>query len=212
MAKETYQVSKDELLAGVDIGAGLSSGQAQEILRRDGENVLQESQRRSVLSVFLGQFADLLVIILIVAAVISMVSGNMESTIVIFAVIILNAVLGTVQYVKAEKSLESLKALSSPHVKVLRDGVKQEIASEDVVRGDTVLLEAGDMIVADGRIVQNFSLQVNESSLTGESTNVDKKDVDIADDLPLGDRVNMVYSGSLVTYGRATVLVTGTGR
>ena len=211
MAKETYQVSKEDLLAGVDIGAGLSSGQAQEILRRDGENVLQESQRRSVLSVFLGQFADLLVIILIVAAVISMVSGNMESTIVIFAVIILNAVLGTVQFVKAEKSLESLKALSSPHVKVLRDGVKQEIASKDVVRGDIVLLEAGDMIVADGRIVQNFSLQVNESSLTGESTNVDKKDVDIADDLPLGDRVNMVYSGSLVTYGRATVLVTGTG-
>ena len=211
MAKETYQIGKEELLAAVDVSAGLDSAKAKEILLRDGENVLQESERKSVLSVFMGQFADLLVIILIAAAVISMVSGNMESTIVIFAVIILNAVLGTVQYVKAEKSLASLKALSSPHVKVLRDGVKQEIPSKDVVRGDIVLLEAGDMIVADGRILQNFSLQVNESSLTGESTNVDKKDMDIAEDLPLGDRVNMVYSGSLVTYGRATVLVTGTG-
>ena len=211
MVKEVYQTGKEELLAGVDLGKGLSSQQATEILQREGENVLQESKKKSVLAVFASQFADLLVIILMVAAIISMVSGNLESTIVIFAVIILNAVLGTVQYVKAEKSLASLKALYSPHVKVLRDGIKQEIASKDVVPGDLVLLEAGDMIVADGRIVQNFSLQVNESSLTGESTNVDKKDVEISQDLPLGDRVNMVYSGSLVTYGRATVLVTGTG-
>ena len=89
--------------------------------------------------------------------------------------------------------------------------IKQEILSKDVVKGDIVLLEAGDMIVADGRIIENFSLQVNESSLTGESNNIDKKDADITAELPLGDRVNMVYSGSLVTYGRANVLVTGTG-
>lgn len=209
--KEAYRITKEELLGGVDLKTGLTTEQAREILERDGENLLQESKRKSVLAVFLEQFADLLVIILIVAAIISMVSGNVESTIVIFAVIVLNSILGTVQYVKAEKSLESLKALSSPHVKVLRDGVKQEIASKDVVKGDLVLLEAGDMIVADGRIVNNYSLQVNESSLTGESLNVDKKDVEINEDLPLGDRVNMVYSGSLVTYGRATVLVTGTG-
>lgn len=209
--REPYQVSKEELLSGVNLKTGLSSEEAKLNLEKYGENVLQESKRKSVMTVFLEQFADLLVIILIVAAVISMVSRNIESTIVIFAVIILNAVLGTVQYVKAEKSLESLKALSSPHVKVLRDGIKQEIASKDVVRGDLVLLEAGDMIVADGRIVNNYSLQVNESSLTGESLNVDKKDTELLDDMPLGDRVNMVYSGSLVTYGRATVLVTGTG-
>lgn len=209
--KETYQISKEELLDGVNFKMGLSGEEAKAILERDGENVLKETEKKSVFSIFIGQFADLLVIILIVAAVISMISGNMESTIVIFAVIILNAILGTVQYVKAEKSLESLKALSSPQVKVLRDGVKQEIASKDVVKGDIVLLEAGDMIVADGRIINNYSLQVNESSLTGESTNVDKKDIEISEELPLGDRVNMVYSGSLVTYGRATVLVTGTG-
>ncbi len=209
--KENYQIKKEDLIKDMDIKMGLSNKQAEEILECDGENVLAESKKKSVFSIFVGQFADLLVIILIVAAVISMISGNMESTIVIFAVIILNAILGTVQYVKAEKSLASLKALSSPHVKVLRDGQKQEILSKNVVKGDIILLEAGDMIVADGRIIHNYSLQVNESSLTGESTNVDKKDVELTEELPLGDRVNMVYSGSLVTYGRATVLVTGTG-
>ncbi|MBR3599022.1 MAG: cation-translocating P-type ATPase [Lachnospiraceae bacterium] len=209
--REIYQISKEELLQGVDLKVGLTSDKAGEVLERDGENVLRESERKSVMAVFLSQFADLLVIILIVAAIISMISGNVESTIVIFAVIILNSVLGTVQYVKAEKSLEALKALSSPHVKVLRDGVKQEIDSKHVVKGDLVLLEAGDMIAADGRIVSNYSLQVNESSLTGESLNVDKKDIEIGENMPLGDRVNMVYSGSLVTYGRAMILVTATG-
>ena len=209
--KEIYQIPKDELLKNVNVKSGLSTEKAKEILEKDGENILQESKKKSAFSVFLGQFADLLVIILIIAAIISMLSGNIESTIVIFAVILMNAILGTVQYIKAEKSLESLKALSSPHVKVFRDGIKQEILSKDVVNGDIVLLEAGDMIVADGRIIENFSLQVNESSLTGESNNIDKTDSDITEELPLGDRVNMVYSGSLVTYGRANVLVTGTG-
>ncbi len=209
--KEKYLMPKEELVKGNDIVNGLSFEEAKERLLRDGENVLREEKKKSVLQVFLSQFADLLVIILIVAAVISMISKNAESTIVIFAVIILNAILGTVQYVKAQKSLDSLKQLSSPHTKVLRAGVKKEIASKDVVKGDIILLEAGDMIVADGRIIENFSLQVNESSLTGESTNVDKKDIDIENECALGDRVNMVYSGSLVTYGRAKVLVTDTG-
>ena len=151
-------------------------------------------------------------IILIVAALISAASENVESTIVIFAVLILNAILGTVQYLKAEKSLESLKAMSSPTAKVLRGGVRVEIPSADVVPGDIVLLEAGDMVVADGRILENFSLKVNESSLTGESEGVDKTaDVITGGQVALGDQKNMVFSGSLVTYGRATVLVTGTG-
>lgn len=209
--KEVYQMTRKELLSLYPDTDGLTEEKAQQILEEKGENVLEETAKKSVLSVFLGQFADLLVIILIVAAVISMVSGNVESTVVIFAVIILNAVLGTVQYVKAEKSLDSLKALSSPHAKVIRDGVKKEVLSKDVVPGDILMLEAGDMVVADGRIMENYSLQVNESSLTGESTNVDKKDEDISGDAALGDRINMVYSGSLVTYGRAKVLVTGTG-
>lgn len=209
--KEMYQMSKEELFQNYGDAKGLTTEQAEKIRMEKGENVLSESAKKSTLQVFLEQFADLLVIILVAAAVISMVSGNVESTIVILAVIILNAVLGTVQYVKAEKSLDSLKALSAPKTKVLRDGVKTEVVSKEVVPGDVLLLEAGDMIVADGRILENYSLQVNESSLTGESTNVDKKDETITSEVPLADRVNMVYSGSLVTYGRATVLVTGTG-
>ena len=123
----------------------------------------------------------------------------------------MNAVLGTVQHQKAEKSLDSLKNLSAPCAKVIREGKKKEIPSRELVPGDLVELEAGDMVVADGRILDNYSLQVNESALTGESTNVEKTQGSLPEDLPLADRRNMVYSGSLVTYGRAQVLVTGTG-
>ncbi len=209
--KPTYQQPREELLKSVDLSQGLSSEKAAQLLREHGANALAEGKKKSILSVFLSQFADLLVVILIVAAIVSMLSGNVESTVVILAVILLNAVLGTVQYVKAQKSLDALKALSSPQAKVLRDGVKREIPSVEVVKGDLLLLEAGDLIAADGRILEHASLQVNESSLTGESTNVDKATDDIAQEVPLGDRVNMVYSGTLVTYGRATVLVTATG-
>ena len=141
-----------------------------------------------------------------------MLSGQGESTIVIFAVLILNAILGTVQYFKAEKSLESLKAMSSPAAKVLRDGAKVEVPSKEIVPGDIVFLEAGDLVVADGRVLENFSLKVNESSLTGESEGVEKSaDIIPGEKVALGDQKNMVFSGSLVTYGRATVVVTGTG-
>ena len=159
----------------------------------------------------MSQFADLLIVILLIAALISMFSGNVESTIVIAVVLVMNAVLGTVQHQKAEKSLDSLKNLSAPCAKVIREGKKKEIPSRELVPGDLVELEAGDMVVADGRILDNFSLQVNESALTGESTNVEKTQGSLPEDLPLADRRNMVYSGSLVTYGRAQVLVTGTG-
>ena len=191
---------------------GLSDQEAGRRREQYGPNKLSEGKKQSVAQGFAETFKDLLVIILIVAAVISALSENVESTIVIFAVLILNAILGTVQYLKAEKSLESLKAMSSPSAKVLRGGVRLEIPSADVVPGDIVLLEAGDMVVADGRVLENFSLKVNESSLTGESEGVDKTaDVINADQVALGDQKNMVFSGSLVTYGRATVLVTGTG-
>ena len=191
---------------------GLSDQQARSRLEQYGPNKLSEGKKKSVLQIFLEQFKDLLVVILIVAALISAASENVESTIVIFAVIILNAILGTVQYLKAEKSLESLKAMSSPTAKVLRGGVRVEIPSADVVPGDIVLLEAGDMVVADGRVLENFSLKVNESSLTGESEGVEKTaDVITGGQVALGDQKSMVFSGSLVTYGRATVLVTATG-
>lgn len=209
--KEIYQKTKEELLESFGSASGISEKEATQLLEKYGENALEEKGKKGVMQVFLEQFADLLVIILIIAALISMVSGNVESTIVIFAVIILNAVLGTVQYVKAEKSLDSLKELSAPKAKVFRDGIRKEIPSKEVVPGDLLMLEAGDMIAADGRIMENFSLQVNESSLTGESANVDKKEETIETEAALGDRYNMVFSGSLVTYGRANVLVTATG-
>ena len=210
--KEWYQMREDEVLEALGSDAnGLSSEKAEALLKAHGENVLRETKKKSVWRVFAEQFADLLVIILIIAAIISMISGNVESTIVIFAVITMNAILGTVQHEKAEKSLASLKTLSAPTAKVLRGGVKGEIPSAQVVKGDILLLEAGDMVTADGRILESYSLQVNESSLTGESTNVEKKTVVLEGEKALGDRINMVYSGSLVTGGRAVVLVTATG-
>lgn len=211
--KAYYRESKEEVLKelGANERQGLTSKAAQEKLAQVGPNALVEGKKKSVVEVFLEQFKDLMVIILIVAAVISAFTGNLESTAVIIVVLILNAILGTVQHVKAEKSLEALKSLSAPAAKVLRDGKKQEIAAKDVVPGDILLLEAGDLVTADGRILDNFSLQVNESSLTGESTNIDKLDTTFEKEVPLADRVNMVYSSSLVTYGRANVLVTATG-
>lgn len=210
--KEDWNYSTQELLQKFDVTEqGLNNARVEETRRQTGENILQEGKKKSTLEVFLGQFCDLLVVILIIAAIISMFSGNVESTIVILLVLIMNAVLGTVQHIKAQRSLESLKQLSAPNAKVVRNGVKQEISSKEIVPGDIVMLEAGDMIVADGRILHNYSLQVNESSLTGESTNVEKTDMVIEGKAALADRVNMVYSGSLVTYGRAQVLVTGTG-
>lgn len=161
---EQFGVTKD----------GLTQAQVEKQRQTYGENALAEEKKKSPIVVFLEQFKDLLVIILIIAAIISAISGNGESTIVIVAVITLNAILGTVQHFKAEKSLESLKALSSPSAKVMRDGRKIEVPSKEIVPGDILMLEAGDLVVADGRIIENYSLQVNESSLTGESEGVDK--------------------------------------
>ena len=139
--------------------------------------------------------------------------NNEESTVVILVVITLNAILGTIQYFKAQKSLESLKALAVTKVKVIREGKQILVPSEQVVPGDVMVLEAGDLIAADGRIIENFNLQVNESSLTGESESINKQDdvINVEENIPLGDQKNSVFSGSLVTYGRAVVVVTHTG-
>ena len=210
--KSWYQQTEGDILENLHVTKdGHTPEAAAELLESKGENVLEAGKRKSTLQVFISQFADLLVIILIIAAVISAFTGSEESTIVIIAVIILNAILGTVQHKKAEKSLDSLKSLSSPSAKVIRGGQKIEIASKDVVPGDILLLEAGDLVVADGRVLNGYSLQVNESSLTGESTSVDKSEGLIEGEVPLAERSNMVYSSSLVTYGRGVVVVTGTG-
>lgn len=191
---------------------GLSDNEVKKRKESFGNNALKEKKRKGILKVFFNQFKDLLVGILIVAGIISIITDNVESTLVIFIVILLNAILGTVQYFKAEQSLEALKSLTAAKCKVIRDGIKQEILSKDIVPGDILFLEAGDLIAADGRIIENHSLQVNESSLTGESLAVEKNAEVLSDDeIPLSDRKNMVFGGTLVTYGRAIAVVTSTG-
>ena len=208
-----YLSPKERVLARLHTSErGLTTHEAKIILDETGENTLKEQIQKKAWQVFLEQFQDLLVIILMVAAVISMMSDNVESTIVIFAVILLNAVLGTTQHQKAKKSLNSLKALSSPAARVLRDGQTIEIPSSLVVPGDILLLEAGDLVVADGRILECHNLMVNESSLTGESDNVEKQyDTLSSSPVPLAEQSNMIFSGSLITGGRATAVVTATG-
>ena len=208
-----WKLSQEELLQEMNSSMnGLTAEEAKKRLEQYGYNKLQEGKRKGVFQVFAEQFADLLVVILIIAAIISALTGGVEGTIVILAVLILNAILGTVQHFKAQKSLDSLKAMAAPNARVIRDGQKMEVPAAELVPGDILLLEAGDVTAADGRVLQNFSLQVSESALTGESENVNKIDTPIdQDELPLGDRLNMVYSSSLVSYGRAVVLVTGTG-
>lgn len=209
-----YRLSKEDVIKtiGVDLN-GLNDEKAVTMKEEYGANVLEEAKTLSTLVVFLSQFKDFLVWILIGAAILSAVLGKLESTLVIIAVIILNAVLGTVQHVKAEQSLKSLKALSSPTAKVLRNGQKVEIPSEQVVVGDILYLEAGDFVAADGRIIENYSLRVNESALTGESESVEKilKEID-AINLSPGDQKNMVFSGSHITYGRGIVIITAVGK
>lgn len=210
--KEWYQCTGREVLDDLQTtDAGLTDSQVIERRRRFGENRLIESKKIPAWKIFLKQFQDLLVLILIGAAVISMVTDNMESTVVIFAVITLNAVLGTVQHQKAWKSLEGLKALSAPMATALRDGRETPVPSKEVVPGDILYLEAGDLVVADGRILESTALYINESSLTGESAAVGKTERPVEHVVPLADRSSMVYSGSLVTSGRGTMVVTATG-
>lgn len=211
--KTWYQMTAEEALRGMESShGGLSSGQAEVRCGQFGENVLQEHAGKKIWQVFLEQFQDLLVLILIVAAAISVLSGSGESAAVIFAVITMNAVLGTIQHEKARKSLESLKKLAAPVAQVLRDGKSQEIPAAKVVPGDIVLLDAGSLVAADGRLLECYNLQVNESSLTGESLPVEKRaGVEDVAGIPLGDQYNMVFAGSLVTGGRGVFVVTATG-
>ena len=193
--------------------SGLSQEKVKQNREKYGENRLTEKKKESIFAIFLSQFKDLLVIILIISALISMATGNNDSAIVIFAVLIMNAILGTVQYVKAQKSLESLKKLSSPEAKVIRQGEQLVIDAKDLVCGDIIVLDAGDIVPGDARITEAHTLKLNESSLTGESESAEKTadTLDSNEDVALGDQRNMVFSGSLVTYGRAKAVVTGVG-
>ena len=210
--KRIWEKSRTELFRDLDCEEeGLTVEAAKSRLERFGSNELVSGKEKSVALVFLEQFRDFLVVILILAAAVSAVLGDGESAIVILAVITMNAILGTVQTVKAAASLDSLKRMSAPTAKVVRNGQVVQAPGREVVPGDVVVLEAGDSICADGRLLECASLKCDESALTGESLPVEKALEPIGGDVPLGDRKNMVFSGSFATYGRARFLVTATG-
>ncbi|ETT86174.1 cation-translocating P-type ATPase [Viridibacillus sp. FSL R5-0477] len=210
---EYHQQTSTEVMDMLDVTKqGLSDYDVEKRQEEYGYNELVAGKRTSAIAVFFGQFKDLLVIILMIAAFISYLLGEVGSTIVILIVVILNAILGTVQHAKAEKSLDNLKELTSPVAKVMRDNQIVEIYSEDIVVGDLLYLEAGDYVSADGRLLENYNLRINESSLTGESLAVEKSTVPIVDDqITIGDKKNMVFTGSFVTNGRGIVIVTAIG-
>ena len=210
--KNYYQFSAEEVKQDINgKQEPLTAAEVKAHQEKFGPNELVEGKKKTTLQIFLEQYKDFLVIILIAAAIVSGFLGDAESAIVILIVITINAILGTVQTVKAEQSLASLKKLSGPEAKVLRDGSVVPIPSAEVTVGDIVMLDAGDYIPADGRLLESASLKVDESALTGESISVEKMTDAIEGEVPLGDRTNMVYSGSFVTYGRGSFVVTGIG-
>ena len=209
---EWYKAAKEKVFKELSVSEnGLTEAEAEERLKKYGKNELAEEKKQSPFMIFLGQYKDFLVLILIAAAIISMVLGDIESSLVILIVITINAVLGTVQEVKAEASLAGLKAMSAPTAKVIRGGGIKVVNGSDVTVGDIVVVDAGDYVCADGRIIENAAMKVDESALTGESEPVEKEDTVYSEDMPLGDRKNMMFSGSFATYGRAKMVVTGVG-
>ena len=210
-----YKKTIEEVVNSLDtnIEKGLTSSEAKKRQGIYGTNELEKPQKRSLLLRFLDQFKDAMIIILIIAAVISIIvePGDWIDSLIIVIVVMMNAILGVVLESHAEKSLESLQELSAPQSKVLRDGVKQTIASKELVPGDIIILETGDMIPSDARLIEAYNLKVDESALTGESVPVEKTTDPISQDVVIGDQTNMVFSSTVVTYGRGKAIVTSTG-
>ncbi|MFC3932779.1 cation-translocating P-type ATPase [Streptococcus dentapri] len=215
--KALYHIqAEDEVLKELDTSKeGLSEAQAQQRLSDYGRNELEEGEKRGLLAKFIDQFKDLMIIILLVAAALSIITEGMEGltdALIILAVVILNAAFGVYQEGQAEAAIEALKDMSSPIARVRRDGHVVELDSKELVPGDIVLLEAGDVVPADMRLLEVASLKIEEAALTGESVPVDKDlSVDVAEDAGIGDRLNMAYQNSNVTYGRGSGVVTNTG-
>ncbi|MDN4754619.1 calcium-translocating P-type ATPase, PMCA-type [Porphyromonadaceae bacterium W3.11] len=222
MTENIYHAqTKDEVANDfqTSLTSGLSSSEATKRLEKYGENKLNKKANTPLWKIFLHQFNDALVYVLIIAAILTAVVSFMEGTnsftdsIIIMAILIVNAVIGTVQEYRAMVSLDALNKMSAPHSKVLRDGSVVEISSEHVVPGDIVILDVGDIVPADIRLSESFNLQIQESALTGESVPAEKNAevIDAGQDLPLGDRHNIAFSTGLVSYGRGTGIVVGTG-
>ena len=212
MTQEMYQKKLSEVLVETRTSEeGLTKQEAQTRLTDQGPNQLKEAPRKSSLQLFFETFKDAMVIVLLIVATVQLVMGAYVESIVIFAVLLLNSVVSVVQTKKAEGSLAALKSLSAPDANVIREGKEQSILAKDLVVGDVVLLEAGDYVPADGRLLEEGSLKVDEGMLTGESTPAEKEVQMIEATVPIGDRLNMVYSGTIVTYGRGKFVVTATG-
>jgi P-type Ca2+ transporter type 2C len=200
----------DNLNTNLEIG--LTESDAQNRLQKYGPNELIERGRKSILQIILDQFKDLMVIILILAAIVSLILGKYVDVAVILAIVVLNAVLGFIQEYRAEQTMAELKKLAVPIVKVRRDGHLHEMSSRKLVPGDIILVEAGNLVPADARLIENVSIKAQEAALTGESEPVDKQMDELPGDrLPVGDRVNMLFMGTVITYGRGTAVVTQTG-
>ncbi|SNX55204.1 calcium-translocating P-type ATPase, SERCA-type [Thermoanaerobacterium sp. RBIITD] len=196
----------------VDINSGISEGEAAKRLEKYGPNTLRTKNKRTILSMFIDQFKDYMVIILIIASIVSLFLGEFTDAVIILFIILMNAFLGMIQENNAEKSLEALKKLSAPVSRILRDGKINDVESQKIVPGDIIFLEAGNFVPADGRIIESVNLKIDESALTGESLPVEKVSDKLSDkDLNIGDRINMVYAGTIVTYGRGKFIVTATG-
>ena len=217
-----YCEEKERVLEALNTTeAGLSGEEASQRQSREGKNKLREPKGKSLAARFLEQLADPMILILLAAAAVSGVLGYIEGegytdVIIILSVVLLNAILGVYQESKAEKAIEALQQMSAATCKVLRDGMLTVLPSEELVPGDVVLLEAGDAVPADGRLLQAAALKIEEAALTGESVPAEKTTdaLQIAageHDVPLGDRRNMVYMGSSVVYGRGVAVITGTG-
>ncbi len=209
----------EEVLQQFEVSSqtGLSKKEVDKRTEKYGLNKLESKKQKSLISIFIEQFKSSMVVILLIAAIISGVIGVMEGeglveTFVILAILLLNAIIGTIEEMKAQTSLDALNKMSSPHTKVLRDGQIEEIDSVNIVPGDIVVLDTGDIIPADMRLIETINLQVQEAALTGESVPVDKANAPLkGNDIPLGDRNNMAFSTSIVTYGRGRGIIVGTG-
>ncbi|MFN3283942.1 MAG: cation-translocating P-type ATPase, partial [Pseudothermotoga sp.] len=212
--KDFYRMKAEEVCTDmqVDPAKGLSSQEARKRFEKYGPNEIVQKKRRTIWQMFFSQFTDFLIIILLAAAVISILVGEGIDAVLIIIIVLLNATLSTIQESKAEKSLQLLKKMAAPMAKVIRDGVVQTISSREIVPGDVILLETGNYVPADGRLIEAVNLSVSEAALTGESQPVDKITEAIdRDKLPIGDRLNMVYSGTIVAKGRGKAIVTCTG-
>ena len=211
ITKTTKEIEK---MLETSVHTGLTSDEIQKRLNKNGFNELKEGKKESIFIKFLNQFKETLTIILLAAALISYLVEPSEwiDSVIILVVVLLNAILGVIQENKAEKSLEALKSMSAPTAKVIRDGQTKIVNAKELVVGDVLVLEAGDRVGSDARIVESYNLQIDESALTGESVPVNKESVTLEDsNIPLGDRINMAYQSCNVTYGRGLAIVTATG-